>query len=81
MHVNTVHTAALAKITKPAVVHPGKILPGKLLFSLRIFYDTWHLEPDGPDESGAFRTCAVIMDPMAQGTFGIEIVFQSLSLS
>ena len=36
MHVNTVHTAALAKMTKPAVVHPGKILPGKLLFSLSI---------------------------------------------
>ena len=34
MHVNTVHTAALAKMTKPAVVHPGKILPGKLLFFL-----------------------------------------------
>ena len=32
MHVNTVRTAALAKITKPAVVHPGKMLPGKLLF-------------------------------------------------
>ena len=38
MHVNTVHTAALAKITKPAVVHPGKILPGKLLFPLSIVY-------------------------------------------
>ena len=37
MHVNTVHTAALAKMTKPAVVHPGKILPGKLLFSLSIY--------------------------------------------
>ena len=36
MHVNTVHTAALVKMTKPAVVHPGKILPGKLLFSLSI---------------------------------------------
>ena len=36
MHVNTVHTAALAKMTKQAVVHPGKILPGKLLFSLSI---------------------------------------------
>ena len=36
MHVNTVHMAALAKMTKPAVVHPGKILPGKLLFSLSI---------------------------------------------
>ena len=36
MHVNTVHTAALAIMTKPAVVHPGKILPGKLLFSLSI---------------------------------------------
>ena len=36
MHVNTVHTAALAKMTKPAVVHPGKILPGKLHFSLSI---------------------------------------------
>ena len=34
--MNTVHTAALAKMTKPAVVHPGKILPGKLLFSLSI---------------------------------------------
>ena len=39
------------------------------------------MESDEPDESGAFRTCAVIMDPMAHGTFGIEIVFQSLSLS
>ena len=37
MHVNTVHTAALAKMTKPAVVHPGKTLPGKLLFSLGIY--------------------------------------------
>ena len=36
MHVNTVHTAALAKMAKPAVVHPGTILPGKLLFSLSI---------------------------------------------
>ena len=40
MHVNTVHTAALAKMTKPAVVHPGKILPGKLLFSLSIYVQT-----------------------------------------
>ena len=40
MHVNTVHTAALAKMTKPAVVHPGKILPGKLLFSLSIYITT-----------------------------------------
>ena len=31
------HTAELAKMTKPAVVHPGKILPGKLLFSLSIY--------------------------------------------
>ena len=39
MHVNTVHTAALAKMTKPAVVHLGKkTLPGKLLFSLSIVY-------------------------------------------
>ena len=38
MHVNTVHKAALAKMTKPAVVHPGKILPGKLLFSLSIHF-------------------------------------------
>ena len=37
MHVNTVHRAALAKMTKPAVVHPGKILRGKLLFSLSIY--------------------------------------------
>ena len=44
MHVNTVHTAALAKMAKPAVVHPGKILPGKLLFSLSILLveENWH---------------------------------------
>ena len=36
MHVNTVHMATLAKMTKPAVVHPGKILPSELLFSLSI---------------------------------------------
>ena len=40
MHVKTVHTAALAKMTKPAEVHPGKILPGKLLFSLSILTAT-----------------------------------------
>ena len=37
MHVNAVHKAVLAKMTKPAVVHPGKILSGKLLFSLSIY--------------------------------------------
>ena len=44
MRVKTVHTAALAKMTKPAVVHPGKILPGKLLFSLSI-HGTLHKHP------------------------------------
>ena len=61
MHVNTVHTAALAKMTKPAVVHQGKILPGKLLFSLSIYYYTVLNRQLLPDKGSQSVRCSFFL--------------------